>query len=557
MIESPYEALFAVSRSVMSKPFPAEPLVSVVTPTFNQGAYIRETIESVRRQTYRNFEHIVVDGGSTDDTVSILKSYPDIQWISEPDRGQADALNKALRLAKGDVIAWINSDDIYDKQALELAVQALENHAIVMGRCVVFQDGKGPLYTVANFGRTWFDLLKYWIAYAIPTQPAIFFRRSLLDEVACKGSEAIDPEAVNPGSGGPEFVPEFVDPDLHYCMDYDLWLRMAINNPLINRIDAATSLYRFTDTNKTSPTRSLLSYAGAEMAAVFRRAEAMLGSSKHVSYLIHAEEPSDALSATIQSLLSDRTGEIEVIIVTPKVTGPLRRYIEEINAAQEAANYRQFVLPIVSLRPGMPGRISDAIERCAGRIAMVLPAGAIAPKNLSASLNSYFLDDRLGVVLPFAGDTQLMAGLTASKIEDAEHADFCFDTFTFSVLPYFAFAVRRATWLEGPELRDDSHPLREIKRLVFSHIRQGWHVRMNLPLNVSLPPAPEFASPIIFGQLTGAELIAESAIVVEKDPFWPVRNGYRLCLAFSEGAVEKANMLLRKAPLGWTAGFGL
>ncbi len=518
-----------------SNPFPSAPLVSVVTPTFNQGQYIRETIESVRTQTYRNFEHIVVDGGSTDDTISILKSYPDIQWISESDSGQAEALNKALRLAKGEIIAWINSDDLYDQNALQHAVDALKNNQIAMGRCVVFQDGKGPLYTVQNVGRTWFDMLKYWIAYSIPTQPAIFFRRSLLSEVVRNESE-------------------YVDPNLHYCMDYDLWLRITKHHPLTSRIEATTSLYRFTDSNKTSPTRSILSYAGAEMAAVFRRAESMLGSSRDVSYLIHATEPSEALNSTIQSLLADKESDTEIIIATPKVTGPLRRYIEEINAGQEAAGLRQFVFPIVSKRSGMPGQISDAIGRCAGRIAMVLPIGSIAPKKLSAALNTHFLDDRLGMVLPFSGVTKFITELTSADIEDPEHADFCFNNFTFSILPSFAFAVRRATWLEGPEMRENSHPQRELKRLIFSHIRQGWHVRMNLPLDVSLPPAPTLTSSTMLGELIGAELIAESASVIRNDPFWNVRSGYRLCMAFDEQSLQKATLLLGMAPAGWATG---
>ena len=88
------------------------PLVSVVTPSYNKGRFIEETILSVKNQTYPRIEHIVVDGGSTDGTLDILKKYGDsLIWISEPDKGQSDAINKGWRMSKGDILAYLNADD--------------------------------------------------------------------------------------------------------------------------------------------------------------------------------------------------------------------------------------------------------------------------------------------------------------------------------------------------------------------------------------------------------------------------------------------------------------
>lgn len=88
--------------------------LTIITPSFNQAPYIEQTIRSVLAQDYPCVEHIVIDGGSTDCTVDVLKKYPHLQWVSEKDRGQADALNKGLAKASGDIIGWVNSDDYYE-----------------------------------------------------------------------------------------------------------------------------------------------------------------------------------------------------------------------------------------------------------------------------------------------------------------------------------------------------------------------------------------------------------------------------------------------------------
>lgn len=102
------------------------PLVSIVTPSYNKGCFIEETILSVKNQTYPYIEHIVMDGGSTDGTLDILRKYANnITWLSEPDEGQSDAINKGWRRAKGQILGWLNADDTYMPWAVQTAVEFL------------------------------------------------------------------------------------------------------------------------------------------------------------------------------------------------------------------------------------------------------------------------------------------------------------------------------------------------------------------------------------------------------------------------------------------------
>jgi glycosyltransferase involved in cell wall biosynthesis len=160
------------------------PLVSIVTPTLNQGQFIEATIRSIKAQTYPRFEHIVIDGGSTDETLDILRRYDGtypMRWLSEPDGGMYDAINKGMRLAGGDILAYLNSDDLYFPWTLETVVEAFETHPEAE---VVFGDALG----LSPTGRA--DI-RFQPAYRYEfllhassfVQPAVFWRRAVANEV--------------------------------------------------------------------------------------------------------------------------------------------------------------------------------------------------------------------------------------------------------------------------------------------------------------------------------------------------------------------------------------
>ena len=161
------------------------PLVSIVTPSFNQGEFIEETILSVKNQSHPNIEHIIVDGGSTDNTLDILKKYEgtyNMNWISEPDRGHSDAVNKGFGMARGEIIGWLNSDDVYfEKTTVQSVVNAfLERPEVdVMYGDIVFvsQDSRILMVRcVPNFS------YKRLLRSCFLEQPAVFMKKRVVED---------------------------------------------------------------------------------------------------------------------------------------------------------------------------------------------------------------------------------------------------------------------------------------------------------------------------------------------------------------------------------------
>ncbi|MBK9928218.1 MAG: glycosyltransferase [Anaerolineales bacterium] len=183
-----------------------QPLVSIVTPSLNQSKFIQATIESILSQDYPNLEYWVIDGGSNDGTIEILKSYGErIHWLSEPDDGQSQAVNKGWRLAKGNILGWVNADDLLKPFAVRNAVEALlatPSIGAVYGR-TNYIDEQGKFiqnYPVQSFN---YEAFVRDTENFIP-QPSVFTHRNVLERTG------------------------FLNEKLHYVMDYDLWLRIGL-----------------------------------------------------------------------------------------------------------------------------------------------------------------------------------------------------------------------------------------------------------------------------------------------------------------------------------------
>lgn len=181
------------------------PKVSIITPSFNQGRFLEASIRSVLEQDYPNLEYIIADGGSKDESVEIIKKYEDrlAWWVSEKDRGHADALNKGFSHATGEILAWLNSDDIYFPNAVSEAVSVLIDHpevGMVYGDADLIDDAGATVGQFSSKQTSYRQMLRGSVH--IP-QATTFFRTSLWNQI------------------GP------LDLTLFFSFDYDLWVRLA------------------------------------------------------------------------------------------------------------------------------------------------------------------------------------------------------------------------------------------------------------------------------------------------------------------------------------------
>jgi glycosyltransferase involved in cell wall biosynthesis len=190
---------------------PQLPLISILTPSYNQGRFLEETIQSVLSQDYPNLEYLIVDGGSTDGSVDIIQRYASrlTWWVSERDNGQTDALNKGFTHARGEIFAWLNSDDTYLPGAVSAAVSCLQGHpeAALVYADANLVDEAGRIIGRFPSRQTNLQLLLRGSVH-IPQQTA-FFRASAWQQVAP------------------------LDPSFRFAMDYDLWVRLAKLAPLV------------------------------------------------------------------------------------------------------------------------------------------------------------------------------------------------------------------------------------------------------------------------------------------------------------------------------------
>lgn len=213
------------------------PKITVVTPSYNQASYLEEAICSVLEQNYPRLEYIIIDGGSSDHSVSIIKKYEKYlaYWVSEPDKGQSHALNKGFRQATGSILAWLNADDFYAKNTLFYVAEQFNAKPIdvLCGACQMLIGTESKLLLPGKVSLA--SLLRYWELNFCPPQPSIFFSRRAFG-----------------------LLGQF-DEQLHYAMDYDLWLTIA-KKYQFHCVEKVLSFYRVHPQSKTGTSNGFESF---------------------------------------------------------------------------------------------------------------------------------------------------------------------------------------------------------------------------------------------------------------------------------------------------------
>jgi len=212
------------------------PKISIITPSYNQGHFIEETIQSVLSQNYPNLEYIIIDGGSTDDTVNIIKKYESqiAYWISKPDRGQANAINKGTAKVTGHILAYLNSDDYYLPGTLLKVAEYFCQYPqtdLLHGRCrYVNAEGKkiGEQFGSIESFEEIIDLWGVWWKNRQFVQPEVFWSRRMANQIG------------------------LFREDLHYVMDYEYWCRILQAGAQVGRLNSELSCFRFTTTQKSN-----------------------------------------------------------------------------------------------------------------------------------------------------------------------------------------------------------------------------------------------------------------------------------------------------------------
>jgi Glycosyl transferase family 2 len=505
------------------------PDFSIITVCKNQGALLPRAIESVMAQGIDSVEHIVIDLGSTDDTDSVLQRYPHVKIIRQPDISRAYALNTGTAMATGSVISWLSPSDQYAPGAFYQVLDQVERHPVVMGACEI-RDERGTLIeTVENVERSWFDTMKYWVAQAVPTQPAIFLKRSLLSELDIEQSEVFDE-------------------GLHLAMEYDLWLRIQERFPFSLRVSDVLAIRH----HEQSPSRAIEAQALArEMSRIFRRhAARRVQPEQNLSFVVPLGEGPRDVDGILSSVASQTLPCVEVVFVD--YAADLGKWSERRSALEAVAGgYRSVACQFLTLPPESPRSLAAAIDlgirSSRSHVVCSISSLMSPPKSFGVEALQCFSRDEIGLILPSLGDAVMSRLFTTMHGTQVFNPSACFS------LPKdlrLDFLVRKLAWIDtGGFALHDRFPDFEfsVKRLLVMLAHKAWRIVCEPLLPPAVVSTREHDAP--FRLYENSVVVDEIAREMRRNPFSiaRARNGFGLVL--SEELWQRAQSVIHSMPI--------
>ena len=477
------------------------PKISVITVSFNQGEFIRQNIESVLAQNYPNFEHLIIDGGSTDSTLSVLQEYKHLKWTSEPDRGQSDALNKGFGRAAGEIIAWLNSDDWYAPGIFFDIANELKDYPVVMGKAEQTDREGRTTEIIENTPRSFYDLWRYWVPYAWVAQPSIFFTRKALEE-----SKRLD------GT--------YFDEDLYFTMDSDLWMRLATRYPFTKHINKTLSYFRVYDENKTGAWPLATQ---RECSRIFRRyGNGGIASEQTLSIVVPAQQSSEELKKTILSLIGQSYHDFEIVIsgycASKSELKELQHFCFKLSEIISHITIR-FIKTQTST---INGALEEGLKKSCSPLVLFLFPGDSIPNNLILDCLKGFSRDVVGLILLDEPD-----GVFSSLFYPTDNT---LNVAAPLLMPsrFPRFMARRLLLSELGAFKDSTQPLSALRKILIEAIFKNWSVLCEKTYTISeLGFNPLLGLTTQWTDQNSIELLHSLKVSCNQDTFFPIRRALR------------------------------
>lgn len=505
-----------------------QPKFSVITISFNHAEFIRTNIDSVLAQNYPNFEHIVIDGGSNDGTIEILKSYPHLAWISESDRGISNALNKGFKRATGDIIAWINSDDWYEPGTFAVVAQSLKHNSVVLGNATETDRIGTPVKQVKNNPRSYYDLLRYWIPNGWLAQPAVFFTKEAIDSVRLSNGD-------------------YVDESFHYSMDYDVWLRLGSKYPFTNYVNKTFAHYRVYGENKTG---RVFASPQRELGRAFRRSiKKKIETERKLTFILPVQELGPGLPATVDSILNQTIKDFDLIIVDHSTDSDTKQMlqlaVDDFEETSTVTNFRLIKSKDISVYEAR----KIGIKASSSELSAVLRPGDILPADFMQHAINVFAHDAYGagIILPSDHPQRMILGTSPTGLMQANQLINLNEEF----LP---FVVRNIVIDELGGFTQGAANWTSLHTFLLRMMNRGWLIKADceLVMDQLCPVSPEqqkLSELRLF--FLKSYLYSLGATDIAADSFYSIRSESPYAPRYVPDQVASAEEMLLGLPADW------